>query len=80
MGIALVAQWIEHIPPKNGVARSIRAEGANPTTGGIMQNATIDQLTIRDFFAAVALQGMCARGEVIHDKGRAIQEETAKHA
>ena len=26
--VALVAQWIEHLPPKKGVARSIRAEGA----------------------------------------------------
>jgi hypothetical protein len=25
---ALVAQWIEHPPPKGRVARSIRAEGA----------------------------------------------------
>ena len=28
---ALVAQWIEHLPPKQGVARSIRAEGSELT-------------------------------------------------
>ena len=27
MMFALVAQWIEHLPPKQGVARSIRAGG-----------------------------------------------------
>ena len=26
---APIAQWIEHLPPKKGVARSIRAGGAN---------------------------------------------------
>ena len=29
---APVAQWIEHIPPKNGVTRSIRVGGANNST------------------------------------------------
>ena len=29
VGNALVAQWIEHPPPKGRVTRSIRVEGAN---------------------------------------------------
>src|SRR5882724_3846478 len=28
LALALVAQWIEHLPPKQGVARSIRAGGS----------------------------------------------------
>ncbi len=27
--VAAVTQWIEYLPPKKGVARSIRAGGAN---------------------------------------------------
>ena len=32
MTFALVAQWIEHPPPKGRVTRSIRVEGANLST------------------------------------------------
>jgi hypothetical protein len=45
-----------------------------------MQNASVDKMTIRDLFAAFALQGMCACGEVVEDKGSEIKKETAKHA
>ena len=45
-----------------------------------MQNAPMEKMTIRDLFAAFALQGLCACGEVVEDKGSAIRAETAKQA
>ena len=39
--LALVAQWIEHLPPKERVTRSIRVEGTNRLrTQAIICNAS----------------------------------------
>lgn len=45
-----------------------------------MNNAKIDDLTIRDFFAAAALQGLCAYGEVAKDRGSDLRTKTATQA
>ena len=45
-----------------------------------MTNANMTNLTIRDYFAAAAMQGFCATGVLTMDKGSAVQEEMAKHA
>jgi len=44
---AAVTQWIEYLPPKKGVARSIRAGGASSLDLGVAYSLLIGVSTIK---------------------------------